>query len=347
MTLSFALLDGSFQGKPVWLWLVFLAVVAGLLALDLGVLHRKQRAIGVAESLWLSAGYIAVALTFGGWLWWQQGGEAGMAYLTGFLLEKTLALDNVFVISLIFASFAIPREVQHRVLVWGILGVVVLRGILIGVGTALVAEAAWLLLLFGAFLVFTGIKMLTRGSHSVPANPAENISVRLLRRVLPVTDQLHGSRFWVRLADPARPGQRRLWATPLLLALVAVEFVDLVFAVDSIPAVLAITTDPFIVYTSNIFAILGLRALYFALAALVHRFAYLKTALALLLVLIGAKIFWSHLFGKVDPAVSLAATLILLGGGVLASLLKSRPAMEAHAGAGAGKTSEAVRSADL
>ena len=346
MSLSFALLDGAFQGKPIWLWLVFLSVVAALLALDLGVLHRKQRTIGVAESLWLSAGYIAVALAFGGWLWWQQGGDTGMAYLTGFLLEKTLALDNVFVISLIFASFAIPREVQHRVLLWGILGVIVLRGILIGVGTALVAEASWLLLLFGAFLVLTGVKMLTRGRHSVPANPAENIGVRLLRRILPVTDRLHGSRFWVRLADPARPGRQRLWATPLLLALVAVEFVDLVFAVDSIPAILAITTDPFVVYTSNIFAILGLRALYFALAALVHRFAYLKTALALLLVLIGAKIFWSHLFGTVDPAVSLAATLVLLGGGILASLLKPRPTTAAHAGTDVGTVSEPVRSAE-
>jgi tellurite resistance protein TerC len=347
MTLSLALLDGSFQGKPVWLWLVFLGVVVGLLALDLGVLHRKQRAIGVAESLWLSAGYIAVALAFGTWLWWQQGGEAGMAYLTGFTLEKTLALDNVFVISIIFASFAIPREVQHRVLVWGILGVIVLRGVLIGVGTALVAEAAWLLLLFGAFLVFTGVKMLTTGSHSETANPAENVLVRLIRRILPVTDRLHGSRFLVRLPDPARPDRRRLWATPLLLALVAVEFVDLVFAVDSIPAILAITTDPFIVYTSNIFAILGLRALYFALAALVHRFAYLKTALALLLVLIGAKIFWSHMFGKVDAAISLTATLVLLGGGILASLLKSRHATAAPAGLDAGTASEPARSAEL
>ena len=270
-----------------------------------------------------------------------------MAYMTGFLLEKTLALDNVFVISLIFASFAIPRELQHRVLLWGIIGVVVLRGLLIGVGTTLVAEASWLLLVFGAFLVFTGVKMLTTGGHSVVSNPAENALIRLLRRILPITDQLHGGRFWVQLPDSARPGGRRLWATPLLLALVAVEFVDLVFAVDSIPAILAITTDPFVVYTSNIFAILGLRALYFALAALVHRFAYLKTALALLLVLIGAKIFWSHMFGKVDPAVSLAATLILLSGGILASLLNPSRAEAGNAATPAENAPQPVENAEL
>ncbi len=341
------LLDASFQGKPAWLWLIFLALVAGLLALDLGVLHRRQRASGVAESLWLSAGYIAVALAFGGWLWRQQGGEAGMAYMTGFLVEKSLALDNVFVISLIFASFAIPRELQHRVLVWGVLGVVVLRGLLIGIGAALVAEAAWLLLLFGAFLIFTGFKMLATGRHSAPANPADNVLVRLLRRTLPITGQLHGDRFWMWLADPGGSERRRLWATPLLLALVAVEFVDLVFAVDSIPAVLAITTDPFVVYTSNIFAILGLRALYFALAALVQRFEYLKVALALLLVLIGGKIFWSHAFGKVDPAVSLGATLALVGGGRGGGRRRTRRAPKGNRGGQTAAAPEPAGSVEL
>ncbi len=310
-----------FLGHALWLWLTFLAIVAALLAFDLGVLHRDQREIGVRESLWLSSGYIAVAVAFGGWLWWQLGAERGVEYFTGYLIEKSLSMDNVFVIALIFGFFAVPRELQHRVLFWGILGVIVLRAIMIGLGAALVTEFSWVLYLFGAFLVVTGIKMLWMTDHQPDLE--KNVLLRLMRRHLRITPQLHGSAFVVRQPHPVT-GRPVLWATPLLLALCMVEFADLVFAVDSVPAIFAITADPFIVYTSNIFAILGLRALYFALAAMIHRFAYLKYALALVLVFIGGKIFLVNVVGKMPAAVSLGVTGALIAGGVLVSLWKTR-----------------------
>jgi tellurite resistance protein TerC len=309
-----------FLGKPTWVWLLFLGVVTALLAFDLGVLNKKDHEIGVGESLWLSAFYIAIAAAFGGWVWWYLGPTPGMQYFTGFALEKALAMDNVFVISLIFSYFAVPRLYQHRVLFWGILGVIVLRAIMIGLGAALVTEFSWLLYIFGAFLIVTGIKMLVIGD-SMPA-VEDNPMLRFLRRHMRVTSELHGNRFWVTLPDPST-GKLARHATPLLLALMMVEFADLVFAVDSVPAILAITTDPFIVYTSNIFAILGLRALYFALAAMVHRFKYLKIALAAVLIFIGGKIFWNQFYGKLDPAISLSVTFGLLTAGVLFSLWKT------------------------
>jgi tellurite resistance protein TerC len=308
-------------GKPAWIWLVFVAAVTTLLALDLGVLHKRDREIGVGESLFLSAGYIGIALVFGAWVWWTLGSSSGIEYFTGFLIEKSLSMDNVFVIALIFTFFAIPRQYQHRVLFWGILGVIVLRALLIGLGAALVSEFSWVLYLFGAFLVITGIKMWIIAGH-VP-DIANNPLLGFLRRRLRVTPQLHGNAFFVRQsADAAGPPV--LWATPLFLALCLVEFVDLVFAVDSVPAIFAITTDPFIVYTSNIFAILGLRALYFALAAMIHRFEYLKYALALVLVFIGAKIFLVGIVGKIPPALSLGVTFGLIAGGVIVSMWMTR-----------------------
>jgi tellurite resistance protein TerC len=313
----------DFLGKPVWIWLAFLCVVVTLLALDLGVLHKAEREISVPESLLLSAGYIGVALAFGGWIWWQLGTQSAMDYYTGFLIEKSLSMDNVFVIALIFTFFAIPRQYQHRVLFWGILGVIVLRAVMIGLGAALVREFSWVLYLFGAFLVFTGIKMWFIADHE--PDIANNPILRFVRRHLRVTEGLRGNAFWVREADPMT-GKRVRFATPLLLALVLVELVDLVFAVDSVPAIFAITTDPFIVYTSNIFAILGLRALYFALAAMIHRFKYLKYALALVLVFIGAKIFLVGIFGKIPAVISLSVTFGLLAGGVLYSLWRTRDA---------------------
>jgi tellurite resistance protein TerC len=317
-----ALLELPILGRPAWLWLSFLAVVVTLLALDLGVLHRKSREIGVAESLWLSAGYIAVALLFGAWVWHELGPERGLEYYTGFLVEKSLSLDNVFVIALIFTYFAVPRALQHRVLFWGILGVIVLRAIMIGAGAALVSQFSWILYLFGAFLVATGIKMLWMSSQG-PMDIGSNPLLKLLRRKLRVTLQLHGNAFFVRQADPAT-GQPVLWATPLFLALCLVEFADLIFAVDSVPAIFAITTDPYIVYTSNIFAILGLRALYFALAAMIDRFAYLKYALALILVFVGTKIFLVNIVGKIPPTVSLGVIGTLIAGGIAYSLWKTR-----------------------
>ena len=313
----------DFLGQDLWLWLMFIAIVIALLVFDLGVLNKKDHEIEVKESLWLSAGYIGVALLFGAWVWWYLGSTSGMQFYTGFLIEKSLAMDNVFVIALIFSYFAIPRIYQHRVLFWGILGVIVLRAIMIGLGAALVSEFGWVLYLFGAFLIITGIKMLWMIDNmpDIGNNPLLN----LMRRRMRVTDQVHGNQFFVRLpASDAPDAKRVLWATPLFFALVLVEFADIIFAVDSVPAIFAITTDPFIVYTSNIFAILGLRALYFALAAVIHRFKYLKYALAVILVFIGAKIFWNQIYGKLDPWISLSVTFSLLAIGVAYSLYKTR-----------------------
>jgi len=310
-------------GKPVWMWLTFIAIVLTLLVLDLGVFHREEREIGVRESLAMSAFYITLGLAFGGWIWWQMGPTAGMNYVTGFVVEKSLAMDNVFVIAMIFAYFGIPRLYQHRVLFWGILGVIVLRAIMIGFGAAAVQRWDWVLYIFAAFLIFTGIKMWrnAEAEYEVGKSPV----LLWVKRRFRVTEELHDERFWVKLPDP-KTGRMVRYMTPLFLALLMVEFVDVVFAVDSVPAIFAITTDPFIVYTSNIFAILGLRALYFALAAMVHRFHYLKYALSLLLVFIGSKIFLADALGlaKIPPAVSLGVTFAILAGGVFYSLWKTR-----------------------
>lgn len=325
-------LSADWLGKPAWAWLAFIGAVAALLVFDLGVLHRKPREVGARESLLMSTVYVGLGLAFGAMVWRWFGAEAGMNYVTAFVVEKTLALDNVFVIALIFAYFNVPRIHQHRVLFWGVLGVIVLRAAMIGAGAALVENFAWTLWIFAAFLVVTGVKMLFVGdTHpDLAANPL----LKFLRRRMPVTDRLHDEKFFVRL--PVADGRRRLHATPLFLALALVEFADLIFAVDSVPAVFAITSDPFVVYTSNIFAILGLRALFFALSALIERFRYLKPALALVLVFIGGKVFAADLLGidKVPPVVSLGVTFALLGGGVIVSLWKSRGAASADAADG-------------
>lgn len=319
--MEFLLLD--WLGKPLWLWLSFLAIVGVLLVVDLGVVHRKSKEIGVTESLVTSAIYILLGVAFGGWVWWYMGETAGMNYLTGFVVEKSLAMDNVFVIAMIFTYFSVPRLYQHRVLFWGILGVIVLRAIMIGLGATLVEQFGWVLYVFAAFLIFTGVKMwlFADKEYDVAANPV----LKFVRKRFRVTDQLHGERFYVKQTDPAT-GKLHWYMTPLMLALLMVEIVDVVFAVDSVPAIFAITTDPFIVYTSNIFAILGLRALYFALAAMVDRFHYLKYALALLLVFIGSKIFVADALGlaKVPPVVSLSITFAILAAGIGWSLWKTR-----------------------
>ena len=314
-------------GKPAWMWLGFFAIVAALLALDLGVLHRRPREIGVRESLLLSAGYMTLGLSFGGLVWWQLGETAGLQYLTGFIVEKSLALDNIFVIALIFGFFAIPRLYQHRVLFWGILGVIVLRAIMIGIGAILVAQFSWALYIFAAFLVLTGIKMLMVENNT--ADLSNNPFLKLIRRRFRVTDTLHGDRFFVTLPDPVT-GKAVRFLTPLFLALILIEIADIVFAVDSVPAIFAITTDPYLVYTSNIFAILGLRALYFALAAVLHRFAYLKQALAVLLIFIGSKIFAADLFGleKFPAPWSLGVTFAILAAGIFYSLWRTRSSLQ-------------------
>ena len=316
-----------FLGKPMWMWLLFITLVISLLAFDLGVLHKDgNHEIGVAESLKLSAMYIALGLSFSGFVYWQMGWTPTAQYLTAFVVEKTLAMDNVFVIALIFTYFAVPRPYQHRVLFWGILGVIVLRGIMIGLGATIVASYAWVLYIFAAFLIFTGIKMLFvgDGEHDIANNPV----LRFIRGRFRVTDELHGNRFFVR--QPDETGKMVRHATPLFIALILIEIADLVFAVDSVPAVFTITTDPYIVYTSNIFAILGLRALYFALAAILNRFAYLKYALSLLLVFIGSKIFIADAMGweKFPPSWSLGITFAILGAGVIFSLWKTKTQTE-------------------
>jgi tellurite resistance protein TerC len=246
-----------------------------------------------------------------------------MNYLTGFVVEKTLALDNVFVIAMIFSFFAVPRKYQHRVLFWGILGVIVLRAIMIGVGATLVSEFAWVLYVFAAFLIVTGIKMLVLGDKEPEIG--NNPLIRFLRRHFNVTDEHHSHAFFVRKPHAATGGLA-WFMTPLFLALVMIEVADLIFAVDSVSAIFAITTDPFVVYTSNIFAILGLRALYFALAAMIHRFRYLKTALAVVLIFIGSKVFAADLLGleKFPAAASLGVTLAIIAAGVLWSLYRTR-----------------------
>ena len=314
-------LYADFLGKAVWIWLLFIGIVVTLLAFDLGVLHKDDHEIEVKESLYLSAGYISVAMLFGTWVWWYLGATSGMEYFTGFMIEKSLSMDNVFVIAMIFTYLAIPRLYQHRVLFWGILGVIVLRAIMIGLGATLVTQFSWILYVFGVFLVVTGVKMWLVADHT--PDIANNPILKFLRKRMRVTPQVEGNAFFVNKPDP-QTGKPVRWATPLFLALVMVEIIDLVFAVDSVPAIFAITNDPFIVYTSNIFAILGLRALYFALAAMVHRFQYLKYALALVLVFIGTKIFLVGFIGKIPPVFSLSVTFGLIAGGVLVSLWKTR-----------------------
>lgn len=312
-----------FLGQALWLWLLFLGLVLALLAFDLGVLNRDGHEISVRESLWLSAFYIACGLAFGGFVWWQLGRDPAFDYFTGFVVEKSLAVDNIFVMAMIFSAFAIPRALQHRVVFWGILGVIVLRGVMIGLGATLVTRYEWVLLIFAGFLVVTGGKMLISLGKPETTEPPRWITELVGR--MRVTRRLHGRAFFVRRPDASRQGAR-LWATPLFAALVAIEVADLVFAVDSVPAVLAITTDPFIVYTSNIFAILGLRALYFALAAILHRFHGLKPALAVLLIFIGGKVLVAEALGihKVPPALSLGVTALILGAGLAWSLISTR-----------------------
>jgi len=318
------ILAADWLGTPAWLWLGFAVVVLLLTALDLGFLNRDDREMGVARSLKLSAFYIGVAMAFGVWVWTAKGAASGIEYYTGFFIEKALSIDNVFVISIIFATFAVPPKYQYRALLWGILAVIVLRGIMIAGGAALVAEAYWVLYLFAAFLIATGVKMFLAGDHE--PDIGKNRAVRWISTHMRVTREHHGERFFVKQRDE-KTGRMVRAATPLFLALVVINLADLVFAVDSVPAIFAITTDTFIVYTSNIMAILGLRALYFALAAMVDRFSYLKYALALVLVFIGSKILVADFLlggAKFPPLASLGVTFALIGGGIGWSLWKTR-----------------------
>ena len=315
-----SVLGTTVMGDPLGLWLAFLGLVIFILALDLGVFNRVDHEIGIRESLWYSLFYIVLAVLFGAWVWYGRGSDDGMDYFTAYFVEKSLSLDNLFVISVIFAYFGIPRMYQHRVLFWGVIGVIILRGILIGAGTAIVHQFDWVLLIFAVFLIFTGFKM-TFGKED--DGGIENSKIlKFVQKHLRVSPFMQGHKFFIR--ERTGLGRGHLVATPLFLALVTIELADLVFAVDSIPAVLAITTEPFVVYTSNIFAVLGLRTLYFAMAAIIHRFHYMKYALSIILVFIGMKAFYAHFFDKVPAILSLSLTMGTLFAGFIFSMLKTR-----------------------
>jgi tellurite resistance protein TerC len=329
-------------GMPVWIWLSFLSIVVVVLVIDLGVLHSGAHAPTLRESAMLAGTCMVLGFAFSGVIWWLYYNDYAVSldpniasavtpslrawtawelYVTGWVVEQTLAFDNVFVMSMIFAYLAILPVHQHRVLFYGILGVVVLRAIMIGLGAALVHQFSWILYVFSAFLVFTGVKMFIMADQTFDLE--HNAVLNWMRRHLRITQTVDGQAFFVR-RPISTGGKPVLWATPLFVALVLIEIADIIFAVDSVPAIFALTQDPFIVYTSNIFAILGLRALYFVLSAMVHRFHYLKYALSLVLIYVGTKIFAQHLIGKIPPAFSLAVTFALLGGGILYSLYKTR-----------------------
>jgi tellurite resistance protein TerC len=307
-------------GTP-WLWAGFVAFVLAMLALDLGVFHRKDHVVRTREALAWSGVWIALALLFGGGVFVWFGPEPGIEYLTGYLIEKSLSVDNLFVFVVVFAALGIPAVYQHRVLFWGILSALVLRAGMILGGAALLHRFHWLIYVFGGFLVLTGLKLFRQRSE--PQDPERSPAIRLVRRLVPSTSRLDGPAFFT------RENGRRV-ATPLFLALAAVEFTDVVFAVDSIPAIFAVTDDPFIVFTSNVFAILGLRSLYFALAGMVERFIYLKTGLAAVLVFVGLKMIAAG-WVKVPAAASLLVVLGILAAAVVASLWRTRPGAGAPA----------------
>jgi tellurite resistance protein TerC len=296
----------------IWLWVGFNAAVLAMLALDLGVFHRKAHEVSLREAAGWTAVWVSLALAFNAGIWYFAGRQPALEFLTGYLVEKSLAVDNIFVIALIFSYFAVPAAYQHRVLFWGILGALVMRGAFIAAGAYVLHQWHWVIYVFGGILLVTGIKMALRKDEAI--DPEHNPVVRLARRWLPLTQRYDGQRFWT-----VENGRRV--ATPLFLVLLLVEFTDLVFAIDSIPAIFAITSDPFIVYTSNVMAILGLRSMYFLLAGVVHKFVYLKFGLSLVLVFVGAKMMLIDVF-KVPTTVSLVVIATVIGGSIALSLLR-------------------------
>jgi len=298
----------------MWVWLALLVVVLVMLAVDL-FMHRDAHVISVKEAAVWSLIWVGVATIVGALIWWYFGSEFGMQYFAGYLIEKSLAVDNVFVWALIFSYFAVPREHQHRVLFYGVIGALVFRAIFIAAGSALIASAAWVLYIFGAFLIFTGIKMMVQRNEHFDV--AQSRTLKLFRRLVRTSDEYEGNKFLTRKNGI-------LFATPLLAVLVVVEFTDIIFAVDSIPAIFAVTQEPFIVFASNALAILGLRAMYFLLADLMHRFIYLKIGLSLVLVWVGIKMIVGHAFFDVPTAFSLGVVIVLIATSVVASLMATR-----------------------
>jgi tellurite resistance protein TerC len=302
------------QETSLWLWVGFNVFILAMLALDLGVFHRKAHEVSVREATVWSAVWIALAMAFNVLVYFTRGAEQGIQFFTGYLIEKSLSVDNIFVMALIFGFFAVPKIHQHRVLFWGILGALVMRAMFIGAGAALLERFHWILYVFGAFLLFTGFKMAFHRNEEI--HPEHNPVLRLVRRLMPVTNDYEGPHFFVRRAGT-------LMATPLFMVLVLVETTDLIFAVDSIPAIFAVTQDPFLVYTSNIFAILGLRSLYFVLAGVMDKFVYLKIGLAAILVFVGTKMLATEVY-KVPATVSLLVVVAILTAAVVASVLRNR-----------------------
>jgi tellurite resistance protein TerC len=358
----------------IWMYSGFISLILFLLALDLGVFHRKAHVVSVREALGWSAFWIVLGVLFSGFIFagyenhwlglglapdvmgsapqmveglgtvYNDGPSAAMKYLTGYLVEKSLSVDNIFVISMIFSLLAVPPIYQHRVLFWGIVGALVMRGVMIVVGAAMIQQFTWVIYVFGSFLIFTGVKMLLlRGGNT---DPHSNIVVRVTRRLFPITQRYHGQHFFVHAGSQESreapvPGSESLYdevvesaaggtllATPLFLGLAMVEFTDVIFAVDSIPAIFAITADPFLVFTSNVFAILGLRSLYFALAGMLEKFRYLKVSLALVLMLVGAKMmthtYLKAVLGENFNLYLLAVVVLILAGGLVASLVAAK-----------------------
>ncbi len=312
-----------FEGT-IWLWIGFNVFVLAMLALDLGVFHRKAHVISIKEATIWSVVWISLALLFnlGLYFFWDtlspasaySNSEAALAFFTGYLLEKSLSVDNIFVFVLIFTFFAVPAMYQHRVLFWGIIGALIMRATLIAVGAALLKEFHWIIYLFGGFLIFTGIRMALHRNEEM--HPEKNPLVKLVRRIMPVTEDYEGDKFFIRRAG-------KLMATPLFLVLLLVESTDLIFAVDSIPAIFAVTNDTFIIYTSNVFAILGLRSLYFLLAGVVDKFYYLKLGLSVVLVFVGTKMMLVDIY-KIPVGLSLGVIFIILAVSIIASLWRAK-----------------------
>lgn len=300
--------------SPFWLWTCFGIVVIILLAADLFWFNRKNEEPHFWHTLWICVAYVVVALLFGVFVWLEDGPEKGMDYYTGYLLEKSLSMDNIFVMSMIFAALGIPRMYQHRVLFWGILGALVMRGILIGIGDVLVLKFHWILYIFSIFLIYTGVKMLV-AKEEMESGIQDSKIYRFMSRIFHVTHELRSEHFFVK-------ENGKHYMTPLFFALLIIETMDVVFALDSIPAIFLVTTDVYVIYTSNIFAILGLRALYFLLAAIISKFAYLKPAISIILIFIGMKIFLPKFGIEIVEWQSLAVTVGLLTGGILLSIFK-------------------------
>ena len=298
-----------------WLWIGFNVFVLLMLALDLGVFHKKAHVVTFKESITWTAVWIALAMVFNVWIWQHFGAQKGLEFFTGYVIEKSLSVDNVFVFALLFSYFAVPQLYQHKVLFWGVLGALVMRAIMIVLGAALITKFSWIIYIFGAFLILTGIKMVVKKEEEI--HPENNPVVRWFKKFMKVTPDFRGDKFFVR-------ENGILMATPLFVVLLLVEVSDLIFAVDSIPAIFAVTKDPFIVYTSNVFAIMGLRSLYFALAGVMDKFHYLKIGLGFVLTFVGVKMLLAHTPWKIDTVLSLGVIVGILALSVIASLMKPK-----------------------